>query len=29
MWAKDPALAKENMDSADREIQTLEKFLGR
>ncbi len=27
--AKDPALAKENMDSADREIQTLEKFLGR
>jgi serine/threonine-protein kinase len=27
--AKDPALAKENMESADREIQTLEKFLGR
>ena len=27
--AKDPALAKENMESAEREIQTLEKFLGR
>jgi serine/threonine-protein kinase len=27
--AKDPALAKEHMDNADREIQTLEKFLGR
>jgi serine/threonine-protein kinase len=27
--AKDPALAKEHMDSAEREISTLEKFLGR
>jgi hypothetical protein len=27
--AKDPDLAKENMESADREISTLEKFLGR
>jgi serine/threonine-protein kinase len=27
--AKDPAMAKEHMDSAEREIQTLEKFLGR
>ena len=27
--AKDPALAKENMENADREIQTLENFLGR
>ena len=27
--AKDPALAQEHMESAEREIQTLEKFLGR
>ena len=27
--AKDPAQAKEHMESAEREIQTLEKFLGR
>jgi hypothetical protein len=27
--AKDPAAAKEDMDSAEREISTLEKFLGR
>jgi hypothetical protein len=27
--AKDPAMAKEHMDNAEREIQTLEKFLGR
>jgi uncharacterized protein YicC (UPF0701 family) len=27
--AKDPDLAKEHMESAEREIQTLEKFLGR
>ena len=27
--AKDPEAAKENMESADREITALEKFLGR
>ena len=27
--AKDPDAAKENMESAEREITTLEKFLGR